>query len=131
VRGALALFGAERVEVDVVRADGHGRRYTGAAVGDDESRSVVESELQEPPPVTPPRAASPMAELAAVDGGLGELPCAGTAGTAGTGTAGTAGTGTGLPGLVERAQAVGGTATAGPVGNACFRLRVEVPGEAP
>jgi predicted signal transduction protein with EAL and GGDEF domain len=74
VRGALALFGAERVEVDVVRADGHGRRYTGAAAGDDESGSVVESELHEPPPATPPRAASPMADLAAVDGALGELP---------------------------------------------------------
>ena len=29
VRGALALFGAERVEVDVVRPDGIRRRYGG------------------------------------------------------------------------------------------------------
>ena len=39
--------------------------------------------------------------------------------------------GTGLSGLVERARGVAGTATAGPTGDGGFRLRVEVPGEAP
>ncbi len=33
VRGALTLFGAERVDVDVVRRDGRWRRYGGAASG--------------------------------------------------------------------------------------------------
>lgn len=41
------------------------------------------------------------------------------------------GTGTGLPGLVERARGVAGTVTAGPVDGGRFRLRVEVPREAP
>jgi diguanylate cyclase (GGDEF)-like protein len=54
VRGALALFGAERVEVDVVRADGIRRRYGGWCAGDGPPRpddgDVSEMDVQESPP---------------------------------------------------------------------------------
>jgi two-component system sensor histidine kinase DesK len=43
---------------------------------------------------------------------------------------GDGGSGTGLPGLVERARSVSGTATAGPLDGGRFRLRVEIPLEA-
>ncbi|MFK3981050.1 putative bifunctional diguanylate cyclase/phosphodiesterase [Micromonospora sp. NPDC050397] len=44
VSGALAVFGAERVELDVTRGDGRSRRYSAGAGG-----PVVEQELATPP----------------------------------------------------------------------------------
>jgi predicted signal transduction protein with EAL and GGDEF domain len=51
VRGALALFGAERVEVDVVRVDGHRRRYVVGTANDEQAvggEGVSETDLLEP-----------------------------------------------------------------------------------
>jgi two-component system sensor histidine kinase DesK len=61
--------------------------------------------------------------LEIVNDGVSTEPSA--AGRGGTGGGG--GSGTGLPGVVERARGVGGTATAGPTGDGRFRLQVEVP----
>ncbi|MGN9913320.1 putative bifunctional diguanylate cyclase/phosphodiesterase [Phytohabitans sp. LJ34] len=49
VNGALAIFGAEAVEVDVVRADRSRRRYTGDASG-----TLAEADVREPLPDTIP-----------------------------------------------------------------------------
>ncbi|GAA4450866.1 hypothetical protein GCM10023170_037200 [Phytohabitans houttuyneae] len=45
VRGALSIFGAEAVEVDVLRADGTRRRYMGDASG-----TLAEADVREPLP---------------------------------------------------------------------------------
>jgi predicted signal transduction protein with EAL and GGDEF domain len=44
VRGALTLFGAERVDLDVVRGDGRWRRFNGTAQG-----PIVDHDLSAPP----------------------------------------------------------------------------------
>jgi diguanylate cyclase (GGDEF)-like protein len=49
VSGALSIFGAEAIEVDVFRADGSRRRYTGDASG-----TLAEADVRDPIPETLP-----------------------------------------------------------------------------
>jgi predicted signal transduction protein with EAL and GGDEF domain len=112
VRGALALFGAERVEVDVVRADGIRRRYGGwcapeTSMPDD--GDVSEMDVLEPLPAAAGDTAGPMEP-----GGLAELELPHVASTGGTGGNGHGGPGHGGPGasrvglLATRPLLVGG-----------------------
>nr|WP_232075831.1 bifunctional diguanylate cyclase/phosphodiesterase [Phytohabitans suffuscus] len=68
VSGALSIFGAEAVEVDVIRADGSRRRYSGDASG-----TLAEADVREPLPESLPEEAAGLVRLTVAGATVGEL----------------------------------------------------------